>query len=188
MDHELHPETPGEELQPEKLPELDQPSEAEIDRMADQYKDVERAEEEQRRQQQRESFDKMGRISDELAAVRAGEEEQKPEPSFVIPPEVQSKIDGDSKVFREAFDRLYGQDIFTSPQILKKLAEKGIKPPKTAEELDAEDVAAIKAHASMVHHPRVSRSTTLRRQLPARGFKDKGPPPHIAKDIRGEDN
>jgi len=187
MDHELPPGQNEQVPKSEVLPELEQPSEAEIDRLADEFRDVERAEEESRWQEQKDSFGRMEKISDELAAQRAATATPEPVPSFQMPSAAQIKFDKTAQELSEEFDRRYAQARQSGGQIAKDLEAKGMMIPKTAAEVDKEEIAAISAHASEVHHPRVSKAKTLRRPPTRyRSPKDTGPPPHIAKEIRGE--
>lgn len=105
--------------------------------------------------------DRMFEESDKLAAQRAAET-PRPDPIvFEIPATAQKKLEANAQDFSDDYDRLDGQGQFTSAQIRESLA-KGLKTP---EEIEAEEIRRISAHASKVHKPRVSKPTTLKRQL-----------------------
>jgi len=105
--------------------------------------------------------------------------EATPAKSFAerIPESARAKLTADEQEYSDEFDRLDSQSIFSDPQIREKLAEKGLRPNPTAEEVEAAEVADIQAKAaSAVHHKRTKSSRVLMR-----------PKGSIQRDIRDGD-
>jgi|GEM_PF-5873801 len=187
MDHEISPDASEQEPPAEPPKEWPEPTQSEIDEAEQEERAREVYEREQRVQQLLDSTPRMIEISEANEAERRAAEIPEPAPTFEPPARVQAALERQEKVISDEFDRMDEQAWTTGVQISKRLAEKGLAMPKTAEEIEAEEVAKIRAHAEEMHKPRVTKSKTLRR--PPNRFispRDTGPPKHITEQMRDD--
>ena len=187
MGQESEPPVPDQTEQPAEQRQWPEPTDREIDEAVQQDKADQVYADQERHRQLIESTERMLDMVQADEAERQAAQEPTPDPVFDIPPDAQAKIDNDARTFSEAYDRLDEQGMYTHAQIVDKLAKQGIKQPKTAEEIEAAETTSIASHASEMHGPKNSKSKTLRRST-FHGPRDKGAPPHIAREIRGDDN